>query len=104
MTLPGTTEAQHRLAPGPRGGRACARPGGAGRAQAGSQANRQGGEILHAPGLTRVPAPFAETLRPRLGGRGVHMRFVPGLTRDPAPCAAPAGARPRLGGRGGAAQ
>ena len=39
MTAP--TEAQHRLAPDRRGGRICARPGGAGRAQAGSKANRQ---------------------------------------------------------------
>lgn len=43
MTRPSRTP--HRLAPGPRGG-ACARPGGAGRAQAGSQANRQGAQSL----------------------------------------------------------
>jgi hypothetical protein len=56
------------------------------------------------PGLTRDLGPFAAPAgaRPRLGGQGVNMRFVPGLPRDPASCAETAG--PRLGGRGGAAQ
>ncbi len=53
------TEAQQRLAPCPRGGRDCARTGGAGRAQAGSQANRPEGDTGHAPGKVASPAiPF----------------------------------------------
>lgn len=65
-------EAQQRLAPGPREGRICARPGGAGRAQAGSRANRQGRKCTTAPDLIRGPATSVAPLaaRPRLGGRG----------------------------------
>lgn len=58
---------QHRLAPDPRGGRVCARPGGAGRAQAGSQANRQGDRL------------FADL---ECGAGRVSRSVVPGLTRD----------------------
>lgn len=62
--------ARHRLAPDPREGRICARPGGAGRAQAGSPANRQGGEIGHSAVPDLIRDLSRADMRPRLGGRG----------------------------------
>ena len=89
MSPPAIRSAQHRLAPDLRGGRICARPGGAGRAQAGSQTNRQGSQVIPAPGLTRglaftPPKPEAIASGAALGRSKKPERLQPHGPRLPA--------------------